>query len=76
MEKIKEKVREVLQTCREQGFTLNLDKFHIARSVEIGGICISSTGDEPPKIKATNIAINKVTSFKTPTSKKDSGPAG
>ena len=43
---IKEKVKSVLQLCKESGITLNPAKFKISRTIEVGGFEIRSKDDE------------------------------
>ena len=70
---IKEKVKSVLQLCRENGITLNPAKFKISRTIEVRGLEIGSKYEEStPQIRPTKMAVNKILEFPTPQTKRRS----
>ena len=44
---MRKKVISLLELCRQNGITLNPDKFCISRKIELGGFEISSTQENP-----------------------------
>ena len=68
---VRKKVTKLLDLCRENGITLNPDKFCVSRTIELGGFEISSNHENPtPMIRPTKIAVNKLLDYKAPTDKK------
>ena len=69
---IRTKVKSLLDLCRENKITPDLDKFVISCKIEVGGFEIScDESDSNPMIKPTKLAVNKVTEFPEPQTKKD-----
>ena len=73
---LRPKLRNFLETCREQGITLNLDKIKIGRNVEFRGFEIEcgiddESGEYKTHIWPSKIAINKVNTFQPPESKRE-----
>ena len=73
---LRPKLRNFLETCMRQSITLNPDKFKIGRHVEFGGLEIEcdiddESGEYKTHIWPSKIAINKVSTFQPPESKKE-----
>ena len=61
----------LLELCRQNGITLNPEKFCISRKIELWGFKILSSQENPtPMIRPTNLSVNKLLEFKEPQDKK------
>ena len=68
---VRKKVVSLLELCRQNGITLNPDKFCISRKIELRGFEISSSEENPiPMIRPTKLAVNKLLDYKEPQDKK------
>ena len=68
---VRKKVISLLELCRQNGITLNPEKFCITRKIEIGGFEISSSQENPtPMIRPTTLSVNKLLEFNEPKDKK------
>ena len=68
---VHKKVIALLELCRQNGITLNPEKFCISQKIELGGFEISSSQENPaPMIRPTKLSVNKLLEFKEPQDKK------
>ena len=68
---MRKKVVSLLELCRQNGITLNPDKFCISRKIELGGFEISSSQENQiPMIRPTKLSVNKLLDYKEPQDKK------
>ena len=68
---VRKKGISLLELCRQNGITLNPEKFGISQKIELGGFEISSSQENPtPMIRPTKLSVNKLLEFKEPQDKK------
>ena len=70
--KIKEKVTKVFLLYRDNGITLNSNKFKVSRTIEVGDFKIVCKDDEStPEIRPTKMAVNRILYIKASKNKKE-----